>query len=66
MSDGEVYNSITGRVWIYAECRKCGRKAKTRVPKDGDGTFRMPYKHKVNGQVCLGSYDGAKGWGMDD
>ena len=40
---------------VFVRCRKCGRVVLSRVPKNGDGTARLPYKHKTrNGKACDG------------
>jgi hypothetical protein len=41
------------------KCDMCGKLTAGRIPRRGDGSGRYPRKHKVNGEVCLGSFDGA-------
>ena len=59
---------------VFVRCCTCGRVVPGRVPKGGDGTARLPYKHKTrDGRVCDGHLYEAewvdeprnKGWKMN-
>ena len=40
---------------VFVRCCKCGRIVLSRVPKGGDGTARVPYRHKTrDGRKCDG------------
>jgi len=47
------------------KCAVCGKISTGRTPKDGDGSFRYPRRHKINGVVCEGVYEEAE-WVNDD
>jgi len=50
-------DAVTVRIFdrVFVRCRKCGRIVLSRVPRDGDGTARLPYRHKTrDGKPCDG------------
>lgn len=42
--------------WLMLWCSRCGRRISARIPENGDGTARIPAKHKFEGKPCDGSY----------
>ena len=40
---------------VFVRCRQCGRIVLSRVPRDGDGTARLPHRHRTrDGRPCDG------------
>ena len=39
---------------LRIRCKVCGWISTGRVPRGGDGSFRYPRLHRVDGQVCGG------------
>jgi hypothetical protein len=42
------------------ECNVCGKLTSGRVPKEGDGSFVFPRRHKVKGKDCPGNIKEAR------
>lgn len=43
--------------WMNQErgtCPECGREVATYIPKQGDGSERVAYRHNANGKRCNG------------
>lgn len=54
------------------KCVRCGKLTTGRIPVNphnhrevGDGTFRYPRRHKLNGELCPGVYEEAEWVGID-
>lgn len=37
-------------------CAVCNKVVAVRVPKGGDGSLTIPYRHKHKGKLCMGSF----------
>ncbi len=45
---------------MKVRCSKCKKVLSGRIPKGGDGSLHLPYKHKWSGKICDGSYEEAE------
>lgn len=47
-----------GRYTVRLRCRDCGRTVRGFVPRGGDGTGFLPFKHQgSDGEDCRGQYE---------
>lgn len=43
------------------KCPECGKIVSAKIPKGGDGSMWVPYRHKDNeGKLCSGRFEGCK------
>lgn len=40
---------------LIVQCAECGKQSEGRLPKGGDGSFRYPQRHSVDGKPCPGN-----------